>query len=296
MVQNPSLSDQDVEEVRGQMLDFVSYRSARPDKVASAMLAKKLYGGVLSPDVYGSAESISSITGDDLRGFYEQYLTGRNLIISVVSGMKPEDSIALVEENFSQLPAGQKNEVAAIPLTSDSSMVEVDLGKPQGALAAGAVTGEAPAADIPALVIASGLLNVRLVEQLREKEGLAYSLGASLGEVDGRVIFTFSMGTAPDKIDRAREGLREQVEAARKATVKREDMEREINGLVGRLQMRMLSSINRAYYLGVATRERLAHTFGERYRQQLLALTPEDIERVSDKYLPRDVLIEAVVR
>jgi predicted Zn-dependent peptidase len=104
------------------------------------------------------------------------------------------------------------------------------------------------------------------------------------------------MGTAPDKIERAREGFREQIAAARKGGVKREDMEREINGLVGRLQMRMLSSINRAYYLGVATLKRLPHTFGEKYRLQLLSLAPEDIEEALDKYLPGEILIESVVR
>ncbi|MDT8396258.1 MAG: pitrilysin family protein [bacterium] len=297
MVQNPALTDADIEEVRGQMQDFISYRSAKPDTVASGMLAERLYGGVLGPDVYGSAGSISAITGGELRDFHGRYLAGRNLIVSVVSPMAPEESISLVEKNLRRLPAGEKARIATVPLTVKPFVAEADLGRPQGALAAGAVTGEAPPADdIPALVIASGLLNVRLAEELREKEGLAYSLGASLGDVDGRVVFTFSMGTAPEKIERAREALREQLEAARKSPVNREEMEREINGLVGRLQMRMLSSINRAYYLGVATRERLSHTFGEKYRQQLLALTPEDIERVLDRYLPGDALIEAVVR
>jgi zinc protease len=296
LLQNPALLDEDVETVRGQMLDFVTYRAAKPDTVASRMLAEKLYEGVLAPDVYGSLESISSITGDDLRDFYGQYLAGQNLIVSVVSGMAPEESISLVEKSFRQLPAGEKAAVSTIPLTEVSSIDKKELGKPQGALAAGAVTGIAPAADIPALVIASGLLNVRLVEQLREKEGLAYSLGASIGAVDDKVVFTFSMGTAPEKIERARKALREQVAAAKKGEVKREDIEREINGLVGRLQMRMLSSVNRAYYLGVATRKRLPHTFGEKYRQQLLSLTPEDIGRVLEAYLPGDILVESVVR
>jgi zinc protease len=296
LVQNSSLKDEDVETVRDQMTDYVSYRSAKPDTVASRMLADKLYSGVLAPDVYGSPESIASITGDDLRQFYSEYLTGRNLIVSVVSGLAPEDSISLVEQNLRQIPAGEKPVVDPVPLTEASSMVEKELGKPQGALAAGAVTGDIPAADIPALVVASGLLNVRLVEELREKEGLAYSLGASLGAVGDSVVFTFSMGTAPDKIERARKGLREQLAAARESEVKREDMEREINGLVGRLQMRMLSSINRAYYLGVSTLKRLPHTFGEKYRQQLLALTPEDIEEALEKYLPGDILVESVVR
>ena len=175
-------------------------------------------------------------------------------------------------------------------------MIEKELGKPQGALAVGAVTGDVPREEAPALAIASGLINTRLYEELREKEGLAYSVGASLGRVGDRAVFTVSMGTAPDKLQRAREGVREQVEAFRVAAVTEKEMQREVNGLTGRLQMRMLSSINRAYYLGLSTRQGLSHTFGDDYRRQLLALTPEDVQRVARKHLPEDHLVEVVVR
>ena len=178
----------------------------------------------------------------------------------MVSGIPPEESIALVEEYFSELPAGEKADVSSIPLTVGTDLVEMELGKPLGALAVGAVTGDMERADAQALAIASRLLNARLYEELREKEGLAYSLGASLGEVGGRAVFTLSMGTAPEKLERAREGVRAQIEAARNASVAAMEIEREINGLVGRLQMRMLSSINRAFYLGVAARQNLILT------------------------------------
>ena len=296
MVLNPTLADNDVEETRSQMLDFVSYRGSTPGTLASRSLAGKLYEGVLGADVYGSKESINAITRDALIAFHAQYLVGRNLIVSVVSGMKPEGSIALVESAFKELMAGEPFEVSSIPLTLLPELLERELGKPQGALAVGAVTGEVEDGDIPVLAVSSALLNTRLSEQLREKEGLAYSLGASLGAVGDRAVFTLSMGTAPEKIEKARAGVREQIQAARDAKVTPEEMQREINGLVGRLQMRMLSSINRAYYLGVAARQGLKHSFGEDYRNQLLALTPEDVERVNRRYLPEENLVEVVVR
>lgn len=296
LVQNPTLADGDVEEVRTRMLNYISYRQSTPTNLASRILAGEIYGGVLGSDVYGSKESISSVTRDDLFSFHEKYLTGRNIIISVVSGLKAEESIALVKNAFSLLVEGEPSIVSPLPLTLEPELVERELGKPQGAVAAGAVTGILADGDIPALSIASGLINTRLVQQLREKEGLAYSLGASLGAVGDRAVFTLSMGTAPDKIERARAGIREQIEASRGARVTPEEIQRETNGLVGRLQMRMLSSINRAYYLGVATRQNLTHTFGEGYREQLLTLAPDDIVRVTGKYLPGDGIVEVVIR
>ena len=295
MMTNPLMEEEAVEETRSRILEYISYRSSNPGTLASGALAQRLYSPVLAGDVYGTEPSISGISKEDLLQFHKGYFTGQNLIISVVSGMPPEEAIALIEEFFKELPAGERVDIPPVPLTLEPDLLEMEMGKPQGALAVGAVTGEMDRADAPALAIASRLLNTRLYEELREKEGLAYSLGASLGEVGGRAVFTLSMGTSPEKIERARAGIREQIEAARAARVTPEEMQREINGLVGRLQMRMLSSINRAYYLGVATRQGLIHTFGEDYREQLLVLTPEEVERVTRKYLPEDNLVEIVI-
>lgn len=296
MVANPLLEEESIEEVRSRLLEFIAYLEASSGDLASGVLAEALYSPVLGVDVYGTEASVSGITREDLQAFHGSYFTGRNLIVSVVSGMPPAESIGLVERFFNELPAGDRAEVPPVPLTEAPRFFERELGKPQGALAAGSVTGDLDRDDAPALAIASGLLNTRFYEELREKEGLAYSLGASLGNVGERAVFTLSMGTSPDKLQRAREGVRAQIEAARQASVHQADLTREINGLVGRLQMRMLSSINRAYYLGISIRDRLPHTFGEDYRERLLTLTPEDVERVMRRYLPEANLVEVVVR
>jgi zinc protease len=247
-------------------------------------------------DVYGSPESINAVTRNDLSAFYRSYFTGRNLVISVVSGMKPEESIALVEKTFSGLDEGSSFKMSPVPITVQPELLEIPLGKPQAALAVGSVTGELEGRDLPAMAVASALLNTRLVEQVREKEGLAYSIGASIGAVGDRAVFTLSMGTGPDNVEKARKSIREQVEAVRSSSVSREAMQREINGLTGRLQMRMLSSINRAYYLGIAAMQGLSHTFGDDYKELLEALTPEEVQDALRKYLPEENLVEVVVR
>ncbi len=296
MMINPLFEEKAVEEVRSGILDLIAYNSSSPERLASELLAQKLYSPVFPGSVYGTEMSISSIRREDLLDFHRSYFTGKNLIISVVSGMGPEEAVNLVGELFSELPAGKDVNVPPVELTTVPVLFERQVGKPQGALSAGAVTADLDRNDAPSLAIATGLLNTRLNEELREKEGLAYSVGAFMGGVGDMAVFTFSMGTAPDKIQRSRKSVRQQIEAIRNATITWPQLLREINSLVGRLQMRMLSSINRAYYLGVAERLGLKHTFGEDYRQQLLALDPEDVERAFRKYLPGGNLVEVVVR
>lgn len=296
MVGKASFPPGEIDEVRGEMKDYIAFRDASPGSLARRLLAERLYGpGALAEDVLGREETLNSISREDLLSFRDRYFTGSNVILSVVSGMAPGEAIDLVAPLFAGLPPGSPLPEAALTPTLFSEPLERELGKSQGALVAGAVVGPVSKGDRAALTVVSGLLNESLVRELREKEGLAYSVGASLGVVEGSAVLTVSMGTAPGKIEQAREGIRREIANLRTMKVTADDVARRVNAVTGRLQMRMLSSLNRAFYLGLAERGGLAHTFGEDYRQLLLDLTPGDVEAAAKDYLPEN-LIEAIVR
>ncbi|GBE14568.1 MAG TPA: insulinase family protein [Proteobacteria bacterium] len=297
MLQNPLLAEDRIEAVRSRILDFIAYKDAVPEDVASKELARSLYGGILSPDVLGTRESVSSISEADLRAFHGAFITGRNIIVSVVSGLPPKDAIAIVESYLSDLPPGQGCMDPNLSPTKGAVLVMRDLGKPQGALALGALGPGVDPGDRPAMAVVSGLLNQRLYKNLREKEGLAYSVGASVGDLYGRDLFVLSMGTSPEKMERARVDARREIDGAKFLEVTPAELKNMVNAMTGRLQMRMMSSINRAFYLGLAKRNGLKHTFGDDYRKILLDLTPADVKRAAAKYIPdSDLLVEVVVR
>ena len=295
MVGSAAFPEEEVEKVRSQMIDFIAFRDGKPTSLAGRLLAESLYGpGPLGSDVLGEESSILSVSQEDLAAFRDEYFTGRNLVLSVVSGRDPGDSIRLVTAYFGGRPAGETT-TPAFERTSGSSTEERELGKPQGALAAGAVLGEAKRSEGPALAVVTGLLNDRLNRELREREGLAYSVGSSLGIIEGRAVFSFSMGTSPEKMEQARKGVRREIEAVRRMEVSPEELERRVNAITGRLQMRTLASLNRGFYLALSERKGLDHTFDEDYRTILLRLTPGEVEAAAGRYLPRE-LIEVIIR
>jgi zinc protease len=295
MVNSAAFPQEEIEKVRSQMTDFIAFRDGKPSSLAGRLLAENLYGpGPLGSDVLGEESSILSVSQEDLAAFREEYFTGKNLVVSVVSGRDPEESLRLVTAYFAGRPPGETT-APAIDRSAGSSTVERELGKAQGALAAGAVLGEAERSEGPALAVVTGLLNDRLNRELREREGLAYSVGSSLGIVEGTAVFSFSMGTSPEKMEQARKGVRREIEAVRGMDVTTEELERRVNAITGRLQMRTLSSLNRGFYLALSEQRGLDHTYDEDYRRILLRLTPEEVEAAAGRYLPRE-LIEVIVR
>ncbi len=296
IVLSPSFPENEIEDVRKKILDLISYRNSRPSSVSSTLLARDLYGGVLAGDVLGTSDSIQSITREDLQEFHGEYFTGNNIILSIVSGLPAAESMEIAESLFSALPEGKPPAPIVLPITKKQHVVRRKLGKPQGALAIGSITGEAERGYMPALSVASGILNQRIAFVLREKEGLAYSVGASLSNLDGRSLFLLSMGTAPDNIERARKSIRREIESIRRSDVTQEEINIRVNAISGRLQRRMLSSINRAYYLGLSEKNGLDHTFGEDFRELLMSVTPDEVKSVWTRYLPRKNLVEVIVR
>lgn len=296
LVSNAAFPETEIEKVKGEMVDYISYRDARPGSLAGRLLAGRLYGpGPFGSDVMGEAGSIGSVTREDLLRFRENYFTGENVILSVVSGLSPQEAAGLLKEHFSRLPAGGGLPEIRLGGATTLSPLERELGKQQGALAAGAIVGFVPPEKRAALAVVAGILNDRLQRQLREKEGLAYSVGASLGTVEGTGVLSVSMGTSQAKIEQAREGVRREVEAVRLMEVDGEEIERRVNAITGRLQMRMLSSLNRGFYLALAEKKGVPHTFDEDYRRILLDLTPGEVEEAAKSYLP-EVLTEVIVR
>jgi predicted Zn-dependent peptidase len=146
-----------------------------------------------------------------------------------------------------------------------------------------------------ALEIAGSILSAKLFGTLREQEGLAYSVDAGLSFPQGGTLFLVGMGTAPQNLDRAKTGILREWKSVAQVPPTTEEVARRANGLAGRLTMRLLSSINRAYYLGVAEFRGWGLDYAEAYRQSLLSVTPEEVTDVLRKYLGQDDYVLAVV-
>jgi predicted Zn-dependent peptidase len=111
----------------------------------------------------------------------------------------------------------------------------------------------------------------------------------------GSSLLLISMGTAPQNVDQAKAGILREWKAVAETPPTREEIERRANGLAGRLAMRILSSINRAYYLGIAEFRGLGVDYVEAYRQTLLSVTPEEVTGVLQKYFGQEDYVLAIV-
>jgi zinc protease len=297
ILREPRLDPLDVEKVRAELRAFVEAGAQQPRRVGETLLFRSLFPeGPLARPIYGTPTSIGNISREDLLALKSRYLVAGNLIVSIVSGLSPEAAIALAREALSEIPAGAPEaRAASLPATRGLRELQEHLGKAQAQLLLGKVVPAVNSSERFALEIAGSILSAKLFGTLREQEGLAYSVDAGVSFPQGGTLFLIGMGTAPQNVDRAKTGILREWKSVAETPPTREEVTRRANGLAGRLTMRLLSSINRAYYLGLAEFRGWGLDYAEVYRRSLLSVTPDEVTDVLRKYLAQDDYVLAIV-
>ena len=293
----PRVAPEDVEKVRGELRAFTDAAEQQPRRVAEAALFRALLPGhPLARPIHGTASSVGTLGREQLLGLKERYLAASNLIVSIVSDLPADRALAMAREVLGRVPPGPPAPAGPLlPLTRGIREVREHLGKPQAQLLFGKVLPQVTGRERLALELAGSILSAKLFGTLREKEGLAYSVDAGVSFPQGGTLLLIGMGTAPQNLERAKAGILRELKAVVETPPTKDEVERRANALAGRLAMRTLASINRAYYLGAAEFRGLPLDYWETYRQSLLSVTPEEVAEALRKHFGQEDYVLAVV-
>jgi len=308
LVTNPVLQESEIERVRGEMLAAASRAEAGTRSSARRLFYRTLFEGTpLARPPEGSPESISSTTRDDLVAFHSEYLHPSNLVISVVSNIEADNVVSELKEALGFTPrrgAGPRGERAApapppsrdvsysLPATS-AKTVRRKKARGQGYIYMGYVL-HPEEQDEAALAVATRILSDRMAFEIRERRGLAYSVGASLALRPQGAWLIASMGTRPENIEEAREAIEQAFDDMSKTPVEKEEIQRTLNSMAGRYLMRTLSSMGQAYYACLAEFFGAGRQ-GEGLIDKAKRVSPEDIDRASSKYFSSEAAVTVIV-
>jgi len=187
----PRFDTDAVERIRGQIRQMLSRRATDPNSIAF-----RTWYRIVFPDhpygrtVDGTPETVAAITVDDLRGFVDGRLARDDLIVGVAGDIAPAELAPLLDSAFARLPSGSA--AAAVPATRAAgagSIVVVELPVPQSVavFGHGGFKRDDPdwyAALVLNYVLGGGGFNSRLMQEVRVKRGLAYSVDTFLHPLD----------------------------------------------------------------------------------------------------------------
>ena len=297
-VKDPSITPKVIEPVRAQMMGLAGREQASVSQSGRSLFSRLLYGdSPLAGSIVGSPQDIAAFTVDDLRHFGRQYFSPQNLILTVVTSHDADSVLAGIEEVFGSWSSSAELPAVTIPRPAEPpKREEQEGGKEQSYLAMGYVFDLDDPGDRAPLAIANAILSERMQFQLREREGLAYSLGSSVNIHAGWGVWSASMGTGPQNLERAELGIMQEIRRAAKGKFSDQNVQKARNAYLGRLAMRTLTRINQAYLMGWGEFQGEGSDRHQAWIQELHQVTTDDVNRVARRYLTADGLTTAILR
>jgi len=264
----------------------------QPEEVAEKAFLKTLFlSGPYGHPVEGTRESVPKLTRDGIVRFYRSYYHPNNAILTVVGDMTNEDLKGKLIPRFEKWPVG---EVQKLPFLStferEQKTVKINRPITQANIILGHAGVSRQNPDFYALTVMNYILGgggfaSRLMGEIRNQRGLAYSVGSFFdpGKYPGS--FQIALQT---KNSSAREAISlslQQMERIQKELVSEKQLEGAKKYLIGSFPMRFDTHGKLANFLTQVEYYGLGLDYPEKYPSLIQSITREEVLRVAKKYL-----------
>jgi len=310
ILQTPRFDLSEIDKSVASMKDIAQRKEESSRSVSSRSFSELVAPGhPMSRAVAGTVDSLEGVGRDEIVRMHAKLFDPQNMIVSIRGGGSPEAVLRRAKAIFGGPgPAGGfalidtmniKVPTALISppgVTEEPKRAEQTLGKRQSYLRFGAVL-ELPESDRAALTVAGLILSDRLAMDLRETQGLAYSIGAGFSQLgEGRGLLSVAMGTAPDNVEKAESEIRRVASELRDGPIEADEVERVVAARVGRILMRRLPSQNQAFYDGLYLLYGVPTGGNLEFLEALRGVGPEEVAAAAKRYIDPDGWVTAIAR
>jgi zinc protease len=302
IVENPEFRPDKIELARKQFFSSISRRNDEVDDIAQREAAKLGYGAnnpyARTPEYY----TVSDVTRQDMLDWHHRTLAASNIILGVAGDFDSAAMERRLRETLGKLPKGEPFPKAQIAFNeakpgiyfvekedvNQSNIAMVDLGTERR-------NPDFFAIEVMNQLFGGGFAS-RLVNNVRTKEGLAYSVGGGVGAgFDHPGLVDISVATKSGTTAKAIEAVQQQIALLIKGGVSQDEVRKAKDSILNSFIFAFDSKEK-------VLNERMAYEFHgypadflERYRAGIEKVTAADVDRVAKKYLHPDHMAILVV-
>jgi len=216
IINAPTFNKKELEHIRKQALISLESRKQSPSTIASELFYKGLYEShpYASPGV-GTEKSIKTISQKDVMRFYKKYYVANNALVTIVGSVDKQKAKELAEQLVGGLAQGDKAEtIAAVQDLQTASEKHHEFPSTQTHILMGQPGVDRKDKDYFTLYVANHILGgsgfgSRIMEEIREKRGLAYSSYSYFSPMMKRGPFLVGMQTSNKQTEEALSVARE---------------------------------------------------------------------------------------
>ena len=290
MVTQPLLTEEAFRQARKNVISLSATTASSTPKIAIRMLYDNLF--VTNPGIgwtLGNAKDIEQFKIEEVKALHDKLYSPSNLVLTISGNLSIDRVMELVKTCFGGVwgTTGWQAPTFKLKLGKLGKTVRQKIGKSQSYIMV-ANTFKIEEKDQPALHILSNIFSDRLAFNLREKQGLAYSIGTHFPKYKDARWYNVTMGTRPENIEKAVSGIKKEVRSMREASFDSKEVQQTINAALGRRGMRRMDRVSQAYYISMEILDGNSPEADDQYGEKLKAVTPEDLERLAPKIFQND--------
>ncbi|HUF44414.1 MAG TPA: pitrilysin family protein [Aestuariivirgaceae bacterium] len=298
----PRFDAEPLQRVRGQILLGILQDNEDPDHIANqawmrAMFADHPYGR----PVEGTAETVNAIQAVDLEALRQRLFARQRLRIAVVGDIDAETLKRLLDDTFGALPAtsGVAEVAEATPVPGPRIDV-IERNIPQSVIRFGHGGIKRDDPDfIPAFMVNSilggGGFGSRLMQEVREKRGLVYSVFSSLQPMRRAGLVFGGAATMNERAAETVAVVREELERMAVEGPTEEELDEAKTYLTGSYPLNFDSNSKIANQLLAIQEDELGIDYVNRRNGLIEAVRLEDVKRVARRLIDADGLVITVV-
>jgi zinc protease len=304
-LRHPVFPAEHVDRLRGERLTWLQYSSFDTRYRAAKAMREALYPEThpYHFGTYGSEDTITAMTAEDLKSFQERHFGPQGMILVIVGAVDASEALDRAADAFGDWQNPDQPEVwqAIEPETScnDRRPAVFVPGKTQSDICMGVVGPARKAEDYLAAQLANSVLGEfgmmgRIGKSVREEKGLAYYAYSRLGGGHGPDPWTISAGVNPDNVEPAITSIVEETERLRTEEVSDADLADNQSYFTGRMPLRLESNEGIASHIHSMESFGLGMDYLAHYDEMIYSITKEDLIRAAQTYLRSDSMVVAV--
>ena len=183
----PSFNENIFNREKSQTLTHILYREQHPAYLASLEFNKLLYND--TPYIYptlGTKDSVNSITINDVKDFYNEYICQENLNIVIVGNIDKSQANEIANTITNSLPKNKKNIITFTPKKATTQIIKKRFDSKQTCILTGHQLFENPTSELyfpltlANIILGGSGLGSRLFNKVREELGLVYNISSNM--------------------------------------------------------------------------------------------------------------------
>lgn len=293
----PAFPAAEVERRREAVLASMKANEDQPGYVAGRAFTEMLFRGEPYGHLaHGTPAGVKATTRKDILDFYRQHYRPERAIITVVGDITAADAVAMFGKVLADWKPGTEATfdypdqpapaATVIKIQRPVTQANVILGH----MGVARADADYYAIEVMNFMLGGGGFGSRLLDRIRTKGGLAYSVGSGFSTPQFPGSFRIVLQTKNETAGQAIALACEEVERIRREPVTDEELSNAQLYLTGSFPLQLDSNAEIASFLTEIEFFGLGADYADAYAKRIKAVTKEDILRVARKHLrPEDI-------